>query len=106
SRALPRGDAEFESRDRSVSTASVARLERGAGAGNLRPLQRPRLPKSLQGIAPAAGLAAAVRLDGLAIDAASPLDRLGRSRPSAFSNAGWAGNCRGGGARAVTPAAH
>ena len=47
-RALPRGDAAFDRRHRGVSTAGVARLERGAGAGNLCRLQRPGIPKAFK----------------------------------------------------------
>ena len=95
-RALPRGDAAPESCHRSVSAAGFARLERSAGAGNLRRLQRPGVSKSLQGIALAAGVAAAAGFDGRKTGAASPLDRLGRAGPPALSNAGWTARRRGG----------
>ena len=85
----------LDSRDRSIPAAGVARLERGAGAGDLRRLQRPGFSKSLQGVALAAGLAAAAGFDGRAVGAASPLDRLGRAGPSALSNAGWTARRRG-----------
>ena len=61
-----------------------ARLERGAGAADLCRLQRPGFSKSVQGLAAAAGMAAAAGFDGRAIGAASSLDRLGRAWPSQF----------------------
>ncbi len=85
----------LDSRHRGVSAAGLARLERSAGAGNLRRLQRPGVSKGVQGIALAAGVAAAAGFDGRATGAASPLDRLGRAGPSAFSNAGWTARRRG-----------
>ena len=78
-RALPRGDAASGSRDRGVSAAGVARLERGAGAADLRRLQRPGVSKGVQGLAAAARVAAAAGFDGRAVRAASSLDRLGRA---------------------------
>ena len=62
SRALSRGDAASRSRDRGISAGGVARLERGAGAADLCRLQRPGVPESVQGLAAAAGVAAAARL--------------------------------------------
>ena len=75
--------------DRSISAGRVARLERGAGAADLRRLQRPGFPKAFKASPLAAGVAAAAGSDGRAARAASPLDRLGRAGPSAVSNAGW-----------------
>ena len=57
---------------------ALARMERGAGAADLRRLQRPVFPESVEGIAAAARLVAAARRDGRAIRTAPPLDRLGR----------------------------
>ena len=55
-------DAASRSRHRRVSAAGAARLERGAGAADLRRFQRPGLPESVQGLAAAAGVAAAAGL--------------------------------------------
>ena len=67
---------------------ALARMERGAGAADLCRLQRPGVSKSVQGLAAAAGVAAAAGFDGRAIRAAPSLDRLGRAGPLAVSNAG------------------
>ena len=61
----------------SISAGCVARMERSAGAADLRRLQRPGFPGSVQGLAAAARVAAAAGLHGRAIQAAPPLDRLG-----------------------------
>ena len=45
---------------------ALARLERGAGAGDLRRLQRPGVSEGVQGVALAAGMAAAAGFDGRA----------------------------------------
>src|SRR4030088_143527 len=44
-----------------------ARVERSAGAADLCRLQRSGFPRSVQGVAAAAGVAAATRLDGRAV---------------------------------------
>ena len=59
-----------------------ARMERGAGSADLRRLQRPGVSQGDQGLALAARVAAAARRLGRAIQAAPPLDRLGRRRPA------------------------
>ena len=58
---------------------ALAPMERSAGAADLCRLQRPGLSRGVQGLAVAAGVAAAARCDRRAIRAASSLDRLGRS---------------------------
>ena len=75
------GHASAESRaaHRRLSAAGAARLERGAGAGDVCRLQRARIPASLQGFALAAGVAAAAGFARCAVGVASSLDRLGQA---------------------------
>ena len=80
-RALSRGDAASESRDRGVPAERLARLERGAGAADLCRLQRPGVSESVQGLALAAGMAAAAGFD--------------RACSSRCATAGPAGTSRG-----------
>jgi uncharacterized flavoprotein (TIGR03862 family) len=59
-----------------LSAGRAAGLGGGAGAGNLRWLERPCVPEELEGVAPASGLAAAPRRSRGRVPAPTPLDRL------------------------------
>src|SRR5262249_33143596 len=85
--ALPRGGGAAGARDIRVSARSLARMERGPRSADLCRLQRTRVSAKLQGLASAARLAAAAGFAGRAVRLSAPLDRLGRERPAAISNA-------------------
>ena len=73
---------------------ALARLERGAGAADLRRLQRPGISEGDEGLASCCARGCGGWTDGREIRAASSLDRLGRAGPFAVSDAGWAARRR------------